>query len=957
VLLFVLGGPLVGFMAGNLVSNLELARASARCQEYFSDRATSLKQEVHALADELVDLRSLFRAEPHVSREQFRTFTRDELSDHPAILALGWIPRVPAGQRASHERLARAEGLVDYRIRALTPQQGLVPAPPQSEYYPVFYVEPLDPNVNDLGADVSSESMRKAAMLRAAAINRLALTDPLDLVQDRTVSKGFLVFLPVFLPRPTGAAPNRATPDGFVLLALRASDVLQHVLDSGGGGGGAAAMRFELIDTDVGGKPIRLASSDALAAGSFFRDWRFVEVFEIGGQHWQLVGWPTVAFVSKHLTAAPLTMGVGVFLFWELLGGLALAVGKRARDRAARRQSRVFEVSLRGLSEGVVVADATGRLVFFNAEAERVLAMGPRNVDVPEWSATYGCFYPDAVTPFPSEQLPLARALNGEEAQEEVFIRNQSVPDGVWIAISGMPLRDERGVVEGGVVSVRDVTAARKADEQLRASIKQLEDLQYAVNQSSLVAITDDVGTITYVNDRFSEVSGYAREELLGQNHRILNSGYHPKAYFEDLWSTIVRGQVWRGRIRNRARDGSHFWVDTTIVPLLTDGKPERYLAIRTDITHHMRQEAELARLSSAVEQTADAIIITDVSGVIEYVNPAFEATTGYSRAEAIGQTPRIMKSGLQPPEYYTRLWATLSAGEVFRGTPINRRKNGECYHAEQTITPIRDLQGRVVHYVSVLKDITDRIRSEQRDIEMRYAREVQQRLYPGAAPPLRGFDIAGATFPALETNGDYYDYLPVSDTCLDVVIGDVSGHGLGPALIMAETRAYLRSLSGLAAEPGAALTRINRALCADLDDNRYVALVLARLDASSMRLAYANAGHVAAYHLDSSGAVRTVLDSCGPPLGMMPDATYACAQTHSLKPGDVVVFLTDGITECENEAGAAFGSDAALDVVRAHRDDSAQDIVRHLERATRNFAGDVAQKDDVTVVICKVGR
>jgi sigma-B regulation protein RsbU (phosphoserine phosphatase) len=650
-------------------------------------------------------------------------------------------------------------------------------------------------------------------------------------------------------------------------------------------------------------------------------------------------------------------MGVGVFLFWELLGGLALAVGRRARDRAARRQSRVFELSLRGLSEGVVVADAAGRLVFFNAEAERVLGMGPRNVGVPEWSATYGCFYPDAVTPFPSEQLPLARALNGEEATEEAFIRNQSVPDGVWIAISGMPLRDERGVVEGGVVSVRDVTTARKADEQLRASIKQLEDLQYAVNQSSLVAITDEAGTITYVNNRFSEVSGYAREELLGQNHRILKSGYHPTAYFEDLWGTIVRGQVWRGRICNRARDGSHFWVDTTIVPLMTDGRPTRYLAIRTDITHHMRQEAELARLSSAVEQTADAIIITDVSGVIEYVNPAFEATTGYSRAEAVGQTPRIMKSGLQSPEYYTRLWATLASGEVFRGTLIDRRKNGECYHAEQTITPIRDLQGRVVHYVSVLKDITDRIRIEQRNIEMRYAREVQQRLYPVAAPQLRGFDIAGATFPALETGGDYYDYLPVSDSCLDVVIGDVSGHGLGSALIMAETRAYLRSLSGLAAEPGAALTRINNTLCADLDDNRYVALVLARLDASSMRLAYANAGHVAAYHLDSSGAVRTVLDSCGPPLGMLPDATYACSQTHALRPGDVVVFLTDGITECENEAGAAFGSDAALDVVRAHRDDSAQDIVRHLERATREFGGAVAQQDDVTVVICKVGR
>jgi sigma-B regulation protein RsbU (phosphoserine phosphatase) len=640
-----------------------------------------------------------------------------------------------------------------------------------------------------------------------------------------------------------------------------------------------------------------------------------------------------------------------------LLGGLALAVGKRVRDKAFRRQSRVFEVSLRGLSEGVVVADAAGRLVFFNAEAERLLGMGPRKVDLPEWSATYGCFYPDACTPFPSEQLPLARALNGEEAKEEVFIRNQSVPDGVWISISGMPLRDERGVVEGGVVAVRNVTAARKADEQLRASLKQLEDLQYAVNQSSLVAITDSAGTITYINRKFSEISGYAKEELVGQNHRILKSGYHPKAYFEDLWGTVTDGRVWRGRICNRARDGSRFWVDTTIVPLMTDGKPERYLAIRTDITDHMRQEAELARLSSAVEQTADAIIITDVKGVIEYVNPAFEATTGYSRAEAIGETPRLLKSGLQPPEYYQRLWATLSAGEVFRGTPINRRKNGECYHAEQTITPIKDSEGRVVHFVSVLKDITDRIRIEQQEIEMRYARDVQQRLYPVAAPHLRAFDIAGATFPALATSGDYYDFLPVSDGILDVVIGDVSGHGLGPALIMAETRAYLRSLSVIDTGPGEMLTRINNALHEDLDDNRYVALVLARLDASAMRMIYANAGHVAAYHLDHAGNVKSVMESCGPPLGILPNATYPCAESHPLMPGDLIVFLTDGITEAENEASEQFGSNAALDVVRAHQNEPASEIVRHIERATRAFAGTVAQQDDVTVVVCKVGQ
>ena len=240
-----------------------------------------------------------------------------------------------------------------------------------------------------------------------------------------------------------------------------------------------------------------------------------------------------------------------------------------------------------------------------------------------------------------------------------------------------------------------------------------------------------------------------------------MNSGFHPATFFKEMWLTITAGQVWRGRICNRAKDGRHFWVDTTIVPLLVDGQPDRYLALRTDITEQMRQQAELVRLSNAVEQTADAIIITDRDGIIEYVNPAFEAITGYSRDEAVGQTPRILRSGQQSPAYYEELWKTLSAGRVFRGAPINRTKTGDLRHTEQTITPIKDSEGRIVHFVSVLKDVTDRIRAEQRELEITYAADVQRRLYPAAAPAFPGLEIAAGTFPALATCGDYYDSPP----------------------------------------------------------------------------------------------------------------------------------------------------------------------------------------------------
>jgi sigma-B regulation protein RsbU (phosphoserine phosphatase) len=573
----------------------------------------------------------------------------------------------------------------------------------------------------------------------------------------------------------------------------------------------------------------------------------------------------------------------------------------------------------------------------------------------------------------------------------------------IWGSVRGFgPLACDNGggsvlVLQGfvGVMAVSSLGMA--ADVALR---RQIGRGLYRYKTTSLQTadhwmISDVKGIIEEVNPSFERITGFSQEELLGRPASFLKSGYHDTAFYENMWRTILAGEPYRGVVVNKKKTGELFHEIKTITPIKDDeGRITHFLSIGKDITDLKLAEEELRGAVRKLELSNSKLLASEeaVSHQLKILESVFNSMKeGVIVADSHGKfvmfnnaATEMVGVGLtdsEPRNWPTRYGVFLSdmvtqcpveelplyraiqgyetdEKEIFIRNPLKE----EGVWLRITGRPIRQETGELRGGVIVTRDVTQQKRAEKAEKELEAtraefeaARTIQTRFFPKTAPELSVIDIGGASRPAVATGGDYFDYFTLPDGGIALIVGDVSGHGLGPALIMASVRAYLHALAQ--SETGAedVLTILNRLIVDDTGTEDFVTLIYAKLDPETGFLDYVSAGHTTCYVLDHAGDIKASLESTGPPLGVVPDAGFDRIQQVALESGDIVLLLTDGIIEAECQTGDVFGPERAIEFVRRNRNKKSKLIVDELLAEVDNCCEEDTQ-DDITSIVIKVG-
>lgn len=317
-----------------------------------------------------------------------------------------------------------------------------------------------------------------------------------------------------------------------------------------------------------------------------------------------------------------------------------------------------------------------------------------------------------------------------------------------------------------------------------------------ALEQSfNAVLLTDaspgkDGHRMVYVNEAFRRMTGYSAQELLGSNPRMLQGPDTNPDVIDRLRQCLRDGTYFHGSTINYRKDGRPYTVEWNISPVRDPaGEITHFISVQQDISNLMAAQKTTQLFAHVLNATDDGVVITDNHGSIEFANKGFEKITGYGLTEVLGRNPRMLKSGAQDESFYTSMWDTLKMGRTFRSTFINRAKNNELIHCDETVTPLMNEKGEVTHYVSIFRDLTTRVLEEQMFREM-----MRFDGLTGALTRASGEQALQKAY--MQSLGSK---LPMSIAMADIdhfkLVNDTWGHSCGDEVLKALSRSLIATL------------------------------------------------------------------------------------------------------------------------------------------------------------------
>jgi len=596
------------------VSILSDARAE-RLQQRFDDQVhvveEALQRRFELILRGLSGIRGLYAASEQVNRREFDRFVlvRDRDGETQGVRGFGVIERVARQDLDAFVRRQRADGVPGFQVRS----SGQAP-----ELYVIKFIAPLDFNHAALGFDSGSNPVAREAIERAVRSGEAALSGKLNLVQDRQERPGFVMYMPLYRTEatPPTEVARQAALEGLAFAPLVLDELLQASALSLRSGG----LNFQIYDGPAGAGATPLFSlipPDAPQLGGGAPRLQASRTLLVGGHELTLQFSSTPALespVNQRLLWALSVMGVGMsaalaWMLWLMARGRRRAVElARSMTQEVQRLARVASHT----TDAVIIADAQGRIVWANRAYSLITGYSLQESLGRKPGTLLQCDGTDPATVATlswhlREHLPcrveiLNRGKHGRE---------------YWLDLEIQPIRDPDGSVSGFMAVERDITERREREARLQHALRESEQLMRAIGEFAIVSIADAEGRIMQVNAAFERVSGWGRQELLGQNHRILMSGVQGTDFWPRVWATISEKKSWQGEVCNRAKDGHHYWLNTLIMPL-TDaaGEVERYISISADITALKHAVTQLGRYNqrmyAVIENLPCGLSVTD---------------------------------------------------------------------------------------------------------------------------------------------------------------------------------------------------------------------------------------------------------------------------------------------------------------------------------------------------------